>query len=93
VRALGAPWRASEPTAPDPALIAEVEAREPADVARLVARAALRREESRGGHYRDDLKEAFVTEITPSPRTSRAGTSTSSGAPSWPTTRPSRAAW
>ncbi len=28
-----------------------------------------------------------------SPRTSRAGISTSSGAPSWPTTRRSRAAW
>jgi hypothetical protein len=38
-----------------------------------------------------DKKAALVTEITP--RTSRAGTWTSSVALSWPTIRRSRAAW
>ena len=94
-------------------------------VGRLIARAALRREESRGAHYRgglsrnatiytgssherrasrvDDVRHGSRTEwhdneatrttrssprSRPSPRTSRAGTSTSSAAPSWPTTSP-----
>ena len=115
----------------------------------LIARAALRREESRGGHFRTDFparddihwqKHVADVLIAPdgastvpipdpqlrelddpglrsrrlerwkpawprltfpifrpksrrSPRTSAAGTSTSSAAPSWPTTRRSRAAW
>ena len=38
-------------------------------------------------------RRGLVTEITPQSEDFRAGTSTSSGAPSSPTTRPSRAAW
>jgi L-aspartate oxidase len=45
------------------------------------------------GHVRDTDIPDRPTEITPQSRTSAAGTSTSSAAPSWPTTRRSRAAW